>query len=78
MKGGFGRKQHLGRFDAKGGADDAAMPLDLPDDIALGDQRHQRMEKAKGAEINPWVTQRGFFLGDGAQFLIPAGEAATA
>jgi hypothetical protein len=78
MERGFRRKHHAGRFDAERGTDDAAMPFDLLDDVAGRGQRHQRMEEAEGREIHAGMTERGLFLSDGAQFVVPAAEAPAA
>ena len=46
VKGGFRRKQDSRRLDPERLFDDPAMPLDLLDDVAIGDQRHQRVVEA--------------------------------
>ncbi len=66
MERGLRREHHAGGFDAKRGTDDVPMPLNLFDDVARRDQRHQRVEKAEGSEIDAGMTERSFFLGDSA------------
>ncbi len=46
--------------------------------LRAGSQRHQRMEETEGREIHAGMTQRGLFLGDGPQLVIPAAEAPAA
>ena len=78
MKCGFGREQNVRRIHPEGVADDAPVPLDLPHDVALGDQRHQRVEEAEGGEVAARMAERRLLPRDGAQGAVPAAEAPTA
>ena len=72
------REQHRLGIDAKRLPDDPAVPVDLADDVAGRDQRHQRMEEAEGGEGDARVATSRLLASGAAQRAVPAGEAASA
>ena len=78
VESGLRREQDSRRLDAERLLDDAPVPLDLLDDVAVGGQRHQRVVEAERGEVDAGIAESGGVACDGAERPVPAGEASAA